>query len=310
MGAELNHRVLKAITTNDITGAGKGGRMNPQQARQFIQTIRAENQFLQEIRFVDMTGPEYDLDYLNISNRLIRRGVEGQEPTNTVGIQTARRKLQTIECILPVDISKSFLEDNIEREGAEDTIARMVATQFGNDLLDLAINGDVDYSGVDEDFIRLDDGWIKKAKSPTYATHKVDTGGSTDLKNEVFPEMVDRLPEKWKANKDNLRIVLSANDASRYARQVVVRETALGDDLLVSGRIPPFEGIRLRPVPYWPDGVFMLTFPQNLAMGVQRDFTVDREWKPRRRVVEYTLTNRIDPAEIVLDDAVVIAYEF
>lgn len=306
----LNHRVLKAITTDDITGPGKGGRMNPQQAQKFIQTIVEENQFLREIRFVDMTGPEYDLDYIHISNRLIRRGVEGQEPTNTASIRTARRRLRTVETILPVDISRHFLQDNIERGQAEETIARMVAIQFGNDLLDLAINGDVDYEGQDADFIKIDDGWLKKAKSADYATHKVDTGGSVDFKNEVFPALVDRLPEKWKVNRDALRFFLSANDASKYARQVQVRETALGDSLLVSGQIPAFEGIRLRPVPYWPDGVIMLTFPQNLAMGVQLDFTVDREYKPRRRMIEYTLTNRIDPAEIVVDDAVVIAWKF
>lgn len=309
MGLKTNQRVLKAITTDAITGEGKGGRLNPEQSNKFITTMVAENDFLGEIRFVDMDGPEYDLDYMGISQRLIRRGVEGQEPTNTVSVKTARRKLQTIEGILPVDISLSFLEDNIERGQAEDTIAKLVATQYGNDLLDLAINGDTGYTGIDQDFLTIDDGWIKKATSAEYETHKVDISGAEKLLDEIFPALVDKLPAKWKRNKDALRILCSTNDAGKYVRELQARNTSLGDSMIVTGQAPKYEGIALRPVPYWPDGVFLLTMPKNLAMGVQRDFRIDREYVPRKRMVEYTLTNRFDVAEIVIDDAVAIAYE-
>lgn len=310
MSVLANHRVLKAITTEAIVGEGKGGRLNPQQARQFITAMVDETDFLREIRFVDMDGPEYDLDYMEISQRLIRRGVEAEEPTGGVQVQTARRKLQTIEAILPVDISLTFLEDNIERDQAEDTIARMVATQYGNDLLDLAINGDTEYTGgVDQEFLTIDDGWIKKAKSAKYATHKVDITGAEKLLDEILPALVDALPAKWKRDRNALRIICSTNTVSRYIRELQARNTTLGDTMIVTGQAPRYEGIALRPVTYWPDDVLMLTMPRNLAMGVQRNFRIDREYKPRKRLVEYTLTNRFDPAEIVIDDAVAIAYK-
>lgn len=302
-----NRRVLKAITTSDITGDGKGGRLNPQQADQFIDYVVAESQFLQAIRLVRMDGPEYDLDFIDVSNRLIRLGVEGQEPTNLAGVKTARRRLQTVEVILPFDISVHFLEDNIERGEAEDRIARMMATQFRNDILDLAINGDKDATGPDADFLRIDDGWIKKAM--TYEnTHKFDAQGSRDFLNVVFEEMFRMLPRKWKNNAANLRFLVSSNTAADYVNQLKPRYTNLGDRLIVSGEIPPFRGVQLEVLPYWPDDVVMLTMPRNLAMGIQRQFTVDRERNPRKRIVEYTMTSRLDVAEIVVDDAVVIAY--
>lgn len=302
-----NRRVLKSITTDVITGDGKGGRLNPEQADRFIDYVVSENQFLQAVRMVRMDGPEYDLDFIDVSNRLLRLGIEAQEPTFLAGVQTSKRRLQTVEGILAFDVSKHFLEDNIERAEAEDRIARMMATQYGNDLLDLAINGDRDASGADADFLTIDDGWIKKAR--TYpGVHKFDAQGSRDFKNVIFETMLRMLPRKWKANTSVLRFLVSANTAQDYVNQLQPRETGLGDRLIVTGEIPPFRGVALEVLPYWPDDVVMLTMPRNLAVGIQRDFTVDREWKPRRRVMEYTMTNRFDPAEIVVDDAVVIAF--
>lgn len=310
MGLE-NTRVLKAVTSASMVGEGKGGRMNPTQAREFIRTIIANNQFLKAVRTVDMPGPEYVLDYMDIANRLIRKGIEGQAPTNIASVATKRRTLSTTEIILPVDITLHFLEDNIEGKSGEDKVVDMVATQFGNDLLDLAINGD---SGSADPFLAIDDGWVKKAKDYADAggLHRFDTDASQDYKGKVFPGMLTMLPAKWKTNLGALRFICSANVAEAYKDEVITFFQAGGNNaesLMLGATYPPFKGVQLLALPYWPDDVVMLTTPKNLAVGIQRDFMVDKEWVPRKRQVEYTMTNRIDAAEIVLDDCAVIAYD-
>ena len=60
-------------------------------------------------------------------------------------------------------------------------------------------------------------------------------------------------------------------------------------------------------VAFVPEGL-LPTVTLALAMGVQRTFTFDRERKPRKRIYEFTMTSRIDPAKIVHDDALVIGY--
>lgn len=297
--------ISKAITTSNLT---TGGLLNPEQANKFIDYMVDQSAFLKDIRMERMDGPAKDLDFLGVSSRIVRKGVEATAPTETAGIQTSKKQLNTVEVILPADISISFLEDNIERSGAEDHIARMLAMQFANDLTDLAWNGDTDDVGEFKDFLSIDDGFIKLAKNALAATHKFDTDDSVDYKGEVFPGMLGELPNKWKANKSELRFYVSPSVAEAYIEQLTTRQTAWADELIQTGKLPQYKGITIFPVDYVPDSVIVLTPRKNLALGVQRQFTNDRERKPRKRVIEYTMTSRIDVAQIVVDDALVIGY--
>lgn len=300
-----NHRVLKAITSADLVN---GGLLNPQQANQFIDYMIDQSAFLKEVRTIRMDRPTYNLDDIAVGTRVIRKGVEATAPTTTASITTGKKQLNTVEAILPADISDTFLEDNIERAQAEDHIAQLLAAQFANDLTDLAINGDTADVGPEKDFVSIDDGFVKLAKTSA-ATHKFDTNGSADWKGTVFPGMLQMLPNKWKNNPALLRFFVSPAVAQQYLEQLITRQTAWADQLLQTGQLPLFEGIKLFPVPYMPDDVVILTPAQNLAVGIQRDFRHEKMRQPRRRVVEHTMTMRFDAAQIIKDDAVVIAYD-
>jgi hypothetical protein len=48
-------------------------------------------------------------------------------------------------------------------------------------------------------------------------------------------------------------------------------------------------GIEVQEVPYYPAGYIDLTFPANRVWGFQRDITVNREYRPKKDTVEYTV---------------------
>jgi hypothetical protein len=48
-------------------------------------------------------------------------------------------------------------------------------------------------------------------------------------------------------------------------------------------------GIDVQEVPYYPEGYVDLTFPANRVWGMQRDITVNREYKPKKDTIEYTV---------------------
>ena len=48
-------------------------------------------------------------------------------------------------------------------------------------------------------------------------------------------------------------------------------------------------GIDVQEVPYYPAGYVDLTFPANRVWGFQRDITVNREYRPKKDTVEYTV---------------------
>ena len=305
-----NRQLMKdAITSSDtITGTGKGGRLNPEQAKKFISYMTDNTAFLKDTRLEQMSAPEKQLDFLLIGSRLIRKATEATSPSELAGANITRKELRSVKVRLAADITTEFSEDNIEGQSGRDKIARDLAQQFGNDLADLMLNGDTAATGDDVSFLTIGDGIIKQAKTSTN-THVVKLT-NTDYKGSIFPEMLKLMPNKFKNDRQNMRFYCSGTVADAYILSVTNRETSLGDDTLTTGRFDKFLGIKVFPVEYMPDDVIILTHKDNLVAGVQRDMKVYSQFNQRKDLTEYTMYMRLDPGKIVWDDALVIAYPF
>ena len=304
-----NRQMMKdAITTDTITGSGKGGRLNPEQARRFISYMTDNTALLNDTRLEQMSAPEKQLDFLLIGSRLIRKATEATSPSELAAANTSRKELRSVKVRLAADITSEFMEDNISGQSAAERIARELAQQFGNDLADLMLNGDTADTGADASFLTIGDGIIKQAKTSA-DTHKFKLTG-TDYKGTIFPGMLRLMPNKFKNDRKNMRIYCSSSVADTYILSVTNRETALGDNVLVSGRFDRFLGIQVFPVEYMPDDVIILTHRLNLVSGVQRSMKVYSQFNQRKDLTEYTMYMRLDPGKIVWDDALVIAYPF
>ncbi|MDR1021030.1 MAG: hypothetical protein LBL73_09755 [Synergistaceae bacterium] len=305
----LNRKLIKdAITTGSLIGDGKGGRLNPEQSKKFISYMTDNTAFLKDIRMEQMNAPEKLLDFLLIGSRLIRRAAEGLAPTELAEVETRQKELRSVKVRLAADITTEFGEDNIEGAAAKDNIARQLATQFGNDLADLALNGDAAATGItDAAFLSIGDGFIKQAKA-SEDTHKVDIAGVTDYK-EVFKAMLDSMPNKFKRNKADLRFYVSTQVADDYIDQLTLRHTQLGDSILVNGTLVKYKGVTIFPIEYIPDDVMFLTQRLNFATGVQREMKVYSKFNERKDLTEYTMYFRADPGKIIWDDALVVGYK-
>ncbi len=304
-----NRKLLKdAINTGHLLGAGKGGHLNPEQAKKFISYMTDETAFLKDIRLEQMSAPEKQLDFLLIGSRLIRKAAEGTPPGELAEINTRRKELRSAKVRLAADITTEFGEDNIEGAEAKDKVMRELAMQFGNDLADLALNGDTAATGTDATFLNIGDGFIKQAKGST-ETHKVDITGTQDYKGTIFPNMLSAMPNKFKRDKANMRIYCSSNVADSYIDQLALRETAMGDSILVNGTLMKFKGYPVHPIEYLPDDVLFFTHRLNFATGVQREIKIYNKFNERKDLTEFTMYMRLDPGKIIWDDALVVAYK-
>jgi len=324
LGSGNNRRLLEraqasakaVISTADLAN---GGRLSPEQADRFIDYVVDQTVLMKDgIRVVRMRADRHDVDELSIGSRIIRLATEGVAPTVLAGITTSRRQLSVTEIILPVDITFSTMEDNIEREGLQDHLMTMFGTQLGNDLEDLAVNGD----GATPGFLAIERGWLNLLKTDTTlgtintgtnpsgdgGVNVFDTAGSRDFRNIVFEGMLERMPNKFKANKSNLRFYTSINNEEAYRFQLAQRATGLGDAVLVDGGRQKYSGIQVVGVPYLPDTDTILTVPDNFVFGIRRDVTVGIFKNERKRVWEYTWTLRID-FQIVKGSAIVLGYD-
>jgi len=315
--------IKRAIDSSVIASAGK---LNPEQADAFIDFVVKEQVALSMARVRRMTAPQALIEELAVSARKLRKATEGTAPSLADAVSAKRRELSTVEVIWAEDITLTFLEDNIERRGAENHIARLLATQFGNDLADLGWKGDeglaatiTDSNGdglddttgltqADHNFLRTNNGWLKIAGSDP-AAHGYDAASATKV-SDIFKAMLKLLPDKYRGLE--LVFFVPPETADAYANELANRGTNLGDTVMVQG-VPTLRyfGYKVVADPYLrKEGNLsrraILTIPDNLVFGIQRDITIDAQWQPRKRVVEYTITARND-YEFANADAVVLA---
>ena len=284
--------------TSGTTLAG-GGKLTPEQSDKFITTVVENSTFLKKVQHYKMASHERYIEMLNIGKRMLRKAGEGEEPASSASISTARRKLSTVEIILPIDISYSFLEDNIEKTKAEQTILDAIAKQFANDTEDLGWNGDDTKS---DEFIKINNGWLALSRADS-KTNKVDLTAVTDSPMKIMKAMLDAMPEKFKTK--DIEFVCSSEFKDAYIEELTSRNTALGDKALTEAADIRYKGYLLNPRPYLSMYDIMLANPLNIAYGVQRDISIEFVKNPRKRMIEYTITARTD-YEYAVAEAIVV----
>jgi hypothetical protein len=317
--------VLAALEKAAIATAA-GGQLTTEQAKQFIDLVVSQSDLLKQIQTVQMTSSTYQLNTIDIASRQSRAAAEGTAPSGVVGVTITPRTLTQKELILPYDITYSFLEENIEGQNAESKINDMFAKAFGNELLDLAVNGDEslaetitdgnsdgldDSTGLsqnDHSCLRQNNGWLRLARIDANVNSVVIPSTVTSWK-PVFRDCLAALPNKYKQNVGNLRFFVAPDVETQYRDELGERATPLGDMYLAQDKQSQYQGIIVQPVPFMP-GVanpkVMLTTPKNLAVGIGRNMRVGRQIQERKRVIEYTITAKVD-FEYAVSEALVFA---
>lgn len=308
--------IEKVVATDTIAGSnpvGTGG-LTYAQADRFIDYMWDETVLGGLVRKRRMRAVEEEIDTIAVGARLVRGATEAVDTGENVRPTFGKLSITTKKYRLDWELSSESLEDNIEGEQLEDHIARLMATQMGNDLEDIAINGDTTST---EPGIGVDDGWRKRAVA---GAHVLDNAGAT-LDRALFSRALKNMPRKYMKRRGDLRFFTSTNaiqdwlfsfqqttngmvdmaNAGERLEQPVRTEGSAG---FIAGR--PF-GVPLQEVPLFledrtaggalstPDGDttdLWLTFPENLIWGIKRDITVYREFKPKKDTIEYTVYTR------------------
>ena len=134
--------IQRAVTTT--TTASGGGILNDEQAAEFIQTMFDSTDLMQRARTETMAANTKEFPKIGMSSR-IARGATENDTTVVSNLKSPTFGKVTVTAkkyALPWALTEELLEDNIEGEALEARIANMMATQFGLDMEDLAINGD------------------------------------------------------------------------------------------------------------------------------------------------------------------------
>ena len=303
---------LNGVTTgpNAVNPSGEAGSgiLRPEQARRFIDYVWDATILAQDGRRVTMRANTMELEKVNVGERVIRAAAQAVGDYTNAGATFSKVELTTKKIRLDWEVSAEALEDNIEGAALEDHIVRLMTNAFGNDIEDLAINGTGDSD--DGSFLGIMNGFVNHVKNDGDAHEAVVTVSNDNWTTDAMQKIILAMPRKYRAIKSNLKFYAGTDafqgiiknngtlaDAIAEAFAGTPAGTPANRQAYLDGAAQTFGGARttrvlgvdVQEVPYYPAGYVDLTFPQNRVWGFQRDITVNREYKPKKDTVEYTV---------------------
>ena len=314
VGSQLGNTATAAF--GSTTGANAvnptgvaGGILAPEQARRFIDYVWDATVLAKDGRRVTMRANTMEIEKVNVGERVIRAAAQGAPDYTNIGATFTKVELTTKKIRLDWEVSTEALEDNIEGGALEDHLVRLMTNAFANDIEDLAINGLG--SGADA-FLSIMPGFVKQTRGTVGndAHEYAATVSDNNYTTSVMQGLLLAMPRKYRALKSNLKFyagtdafagivrnngtladAISSAFADRVGSTQANRQEFLdgGAQTLGNARTTRVLGVDVLEVPYYPAGYVDLTFPQNRVWGFQRDITVNREYKPKKDTIEYTV---------------------
>ena len=290
------------------SGEAGSGILRPEQARRFIDYVWDATILAQDGRRVTMRANTMELEKVNVGERVIRAAAQAVGDYTNAGATFSKVELTTKKIRLDWEVSAEALEDNIEGAALEDHIVRLMTNAFGNDIEDLAINGTGD--SADGSFLGIMNGFVNHVKEDGDAHEAVVTVSNDNWTTDAMQKIILAMPRKYRAIKSNLKFYAGTDafqgiiknngtlaDAIAEAFAGTPAGTPANRQAYLDGTAQTFGGARttrvlgvdVQEVPYYPAGYVDLTFPQNRVWGFQRDITVNREYRPKKDTIEYTV---------------------
>lgn len=312
----MSNELLQKVV-NDTAGNGdkKGGYLRPDQVRTFLDYSIDVTVLGPQVRTERVRGDIAEITRMGIGERLLRVATEAVDDGVNAGAAFSKISLSTTKFRLDWEISTEALEDGLEGAALEDHIARMMATQVGNDMEDYAINAKA--SLTTDPGLGAFDGWSRRANA---IGHVVDAGGAT-LSRTIFSNMLKALPRKNKQNRAALKFFASSNAIQDFLdAEAVIELQAMNTDRsaasILSGPLgytaPRVYGQSVQEVPLFQENLtgtysggqsaqaihseVWLTDPKNLIWAVKREVQVYRQFAQKKDSWEYTVYVRFGTA--------------
>lgn len=287
-----NEQIIQKATMA-VADLAPGGKMNPEQAKAFIDMVVDQPTLLKQTRVERMDHDTKEIGRIGFGSRILRPAVEAtaladadrSKPTTSKITLTAKK------AIAEVRISYDTLQENLEKGRLQERIIRQMAERAALDLEELGLQGD---TGSADTYLKLMDGYLKKA-----VTHVVDCTAlnAGNIERPTFKRLISAVPAKFIRNIADWRFFTHRSIDLDYKELLSERSTALGDKYVVEGAKAPAYGALVEPcamVPLTAGKTSMLfTHPQNLIFGIENDILVETDKDISAQVVIIVLTAKV-----------------
>lgn len=235
----IEKAVISAADTLATSGA-----LNPEQQNKFLDYVEDETTLKPHVRVVRFTPQSMKIHKIGVGQRVAVPASEARDPGVRNGVTTSQITITPKDIMVPFEITRDFLQYNIEESDAEEHVIKMMARAVANNTeelmvmgntLGVAVNpgnlpGGIDDSSRDvkDTFLALTSGFLTTAYT---SGHKVDFEHA-EISTELVTEMLASMPTKYKRNKANLRLFYSVEMDERLRARIGERATPAGDKAL------------------------------------------------------------------------------
>lgn len=284
--------VLSDLNTN-------GGLLSIEQNNQFIRNLTDQDTILRLARTVPMDAPVQRINKIGFNSNIMKPASQDRAASSAVHsgrrLTEAHRSkpttsyvtLTTSEVMAQVNLGYEVLEDNIERGQLQNTILALLSAKISEELEKLFLQGDFGATAGADPWLDVMEGVLQLATGHTY-----DAAGAPISAN-IFNAAFKQLPTKYRANRGALRWLSAMDTESDYRLAVASRQTGLGDAILTGTTPLPVLGTPMVGAAFMPTSNILLTNPQNLLFGVQRNIRLETDRDITSREILIVVTMRI-----------------
>jgi hypothetical protein len=255
--------LAKAAGTQSTADFAASGLLQPEAASAFLDLVYDATPFGALMRTERRRAKSGSIAKIGIGGRLLRRKTEGVDDAVLAKPTMTDLEYQTVASRLDWEITEETFQENIEQEGYEDHVARLMADQVGRDLEDLHFNGDTADTSADAPFLTQNNGWLKQIATGGSGAHRVNgatINGGYVSKSHFFAALA-ALPSKYHTQ-EGLRWLGNGALWSAYVEYLTNRATAAGDAALGGASVNPV-GIPFVKIPAMPATRLLLAAPKN-----------------------------------------------
>jgi hypothetical protein len=280
--AELLRKAAGPIGTGDFIASV--GTLAAEQANTFLDQVYVATPFSALQRNERRRAKAGSIAKIGIGGRLLRKKTPGVDDATLAKPTFGEVDYTCVRSRLDWEVEEEVFEENIEQAGFEDHLMSLMTGQLGRDLEDLHWNADTTDVSADAAFLTQNSGWLYQLANGT--AHRVNGGavnGGAIAKDHFF-DGFQALPDKYKAQADQMRWLMSPTNESRWLEYLTGRATPAGDAALLGqgGRSP--HGIAIQTIPSFPNTRIILANTRQFVVVNTRDVRIRKTTEGREAV--------------------------
>jgi len=252
----LIKKVNEVMTT---AGLSTGGLLPNEKADKFISNIFGLSKLNEKVTTFSFESKDKKLSMLDLDSRIIYPKIEGLKTGRYAGYATSDVTLTPKPWKVIIKMSYESLGQNIERGNFQRTLIDALSKRIGENLEQLALNGDLLGPSIAETTYdprngeagyrvldglhKLCDGWLRLADDSVH-----DALYDNDMA-EIFNDMINALPEEAKVNEEYLKFFVPSKLRRQFIAQLATRNTVLGDQMMTGAVATTYGGLEIVHLP-------------------------------------------------------------